>query len=274
MENSLLGVKINYPFDKKMFSGLLDQMLKTKTQKFIFTINPEFVVDSQHDLNFKKILNKGYFNSADGIGVVMGLEYQEDFKIYKNKFLSIFHVISKHFNGKLSSKRFTGVEISENIFEYANRNYLSVFLLGGDSRKMVSEKLLLKLEKKFPNIRFIGASSSFVSKPNDDRVTIEFIEKNLKAKGLNEIDFLLVGYGHPYQEKWIDRNFEKLNARIFVGVGGTFDFLTGEIKRAPKFIQILGLEWLFRLVMQPKRFKRIYKAVVTFSYLLFKKIKH
>lgn len=93
----------------------------------------------------------------------------------------------------------------------------------------------------------------------------------MKREDIDRLDFLLVGYGHPYQEKWIERNFEKINVGIFVGVGGTFDFLTGNIKRAPRFLQKLGLEWLFRLFIQPKRIKRIFKAVVHFSYLILTK---
>ena len=130
------------------------------------------------------------------------------------------------------------------------------------------------LERKYPNIQFVGASSSFISKPNDDVVTQEYINTCLKAKKLRSIDFILVGYGHPFQEKWIDRNSSNLPIKIFVGVGGTFDFLTGNIKRAPKIFQLFGLEWLFRLILQPKRFWRIYKAVVRFSYLFFTKIQN
>jgi len=271
MENNLFGVKVNYPFKKKDFESILDSSRSTKDPKFIFTVNPEFIVDATKDSHFKKVLNKGFFNSADGIGVVLALEYLEDLKTSKNKSVSLVRVLLKHLKGKYSSKRLTGVEISEMIFEYADKNYLSIFLLGGDGKKLVSEKLLVDLQKKFPNARFIGANSSFVSRPNDDEVTVSYIKKCMKREDIDRLDFLLVGYGHPYQEKWIERNFEKINVGIFVGVGGTFDFLTGNIKRAPRFLQKLGLEWLFRLFIQPKRIKRIFKAVVHFSYLILTK---
>jgi N-acetylglucosaminyldiphosphoundecaprenol N-acetyl-beta-D-mannosaminyltransferase len=274
MKMELLGVKINYPFLKKNFDSVLKDMTSSKKTSFIFTVNPEFIVDAQHDPLFKSILNQGSFNSVDGIGVVMALEYQESLKETKNKFSSLLVVIDKYFKGQIIKKRFTGVEISERIFEFSNKNYCNVFLLGGDKFKMVSENLLIDLQKKYPNINFIGASSSFVSKPNDDIVTIEFIEDCMKRKGVREIDFVLVGYGHPFQEKWILRNFSKFNAKVFVGVGGTFDFLSGNILRAPKFLQKLGLEWLFRLLIQPARYKRIFKAVGTFSYLIFRKINY
>lgn len=270
----LLGIKIDYPFNKKSFENLLKDMLSSSNQNFIFTVNPEFIVDASRDSLFKKILNKGKFNSADGVGVVMALEYQEDLVVTKNKLKSLFNVLVKFLRGNIISKRFTGVEITERIFEFSNKNYSSIFLLGGDSKKLVSEKLLSRMEKKYPNINFIGASSSFFSKPNDDIQTQSYIEDCMRAKGVTEIDFLIVGYGHPFQEKWIERNSSKISAKVFVGVGGTFDFLIGNIRRAPRIIQALGLEWLFRLFIQPSRYKRIYKAVVSFSYLIFSKIKN
>jgi len=273
MEDNLLGVKINYPFVKKNFNEILNTLINKKDSSFIFTVNPEFVVDSTTDSYFKAILNKGSFNSADGIGVVMALEYQHLLKSGLSPYYSIILVLKKLVKGSLTVKRFTGVEITQKILEYADQNYLSIFLLGGDKSKLVSEKLLIALEQKYRNINFIGASSLFSSKPNDDEVTIDYIKECMSSKGVKVLDFILVGYGHPYQEKWIDRNFSKLKIRVFVGVGGTFDFLSGNIRRAPTVIQKIGLEWLFRLIQQPKRFKRIFKAVVIFSYLIFNKIK-
>ena len=93
IENNLLGVKINYPFQKNEFDNLLKEMLGKNSKSFIFTINPEFLVDAQSDSLFKKILNKAYFNSADGIGTVMALEYQEYLKRSNSKFKSLLFLI-------------------------------------------------------------------------------------------------------------------------------------------------------------------------------------
>lgn len=273
MRNNIFGVDIDYPFKKSDFDSLLSEGFLLEKKKFIFTINPEFLVDSVKDEYFRAILNKGFFNSADGIGVVLAQDYHESKLRNTPKLEIIYSLLTKLLSGKLSKKRFTGVEISERIFEYADKNYSSIFLLGGDKKRLVSENLLIDLEKKYPNIQFIGASSSFSHKPNDDQVTIDFIKSCMLKKRIDKIDFILVAYGHPYQEKWIDRNSKKLPISYFVGVGGTFDFLSGNIQRAPKIIQNLGLEWLYRLARQPKRFKRIFKAVVVFSYLFFIKNK-
>lgn len=269
----LLGVKINHPYSKESLDDLFTSIISTNEKNFIFTVNPEFIVDADADSHFKDILNKGSFNSADGTGVVMGLKYQEYLSINKSKLLSFFKVYFDLIFKGLARERLTGVEIVESAFEYANTFHKSVFLLGGDGEKKVSEKLQAVLEKKFPNIVFIGSSSKFSSREFDDQNTISYISSCMKKKEINTIDFLLVGYGHPYQEKWISRNSTKLNAKIFIGVGGSFDFLSGIKPRAPKFLQSLGFEWLFRLINEPTRFSRIWKAVVTFSYLIFKKVK-
>lgn len=274
MKNSLLNLKIDFPFDKKDFDKILDELTSKEEKSFIFTINPEFVVDSQKDKHFRDILNQGSFNSADGVGIILAFKYKEFLKSGNNRFTAVLKLINFYFNFRLHTQRLTGVEISEKIFEYSNMKSLSIFLLGGNSKEMVSEKLLVKLKSKYPNAKFIGSSSSFLSSPNDDKVTLDFVSDNLKNFGnkVKQIDFFLVGYGHPYQEKWIYRNYEKIPAKVFIGVGGTFDFLNGNIPRAPKLIQKMGLEWLYRLFIQPKRIKRIFKAVVSFSYLIFKKI--
>ena len=269
----LLGIKINYPYKREKLEDLFSSFISSSEKNFIFTVNPEFVVDANSDTQFKDILNKSSFNSADGTGVVMALKYQEYLSSSRSKLVSLFKVYFDLLFKDLAKDRLTGVEIVEFIFEYANLNRRSVFLLGGDGEKQVSEKLQKSLEKKFPNIVFVGSSSKFSSRDFDDENTTNYISNCMKKKEVNSIDFLLVGYGHPYQEKWVSRNAHLLNTKIFVGVGGSFDFLSGIKPRAPKFLQTIGLEWLFRLFNEPSRFSRIWKAVVTFSYLIFKKVK-
>ena len=95
---------------------------------------------------------------------------------------------------------------------------------------------------------FIGDGS-----PKGDKETIRAIEEASKGE---EIDLLFAAYGHGKQERWIKRNLKKIPVKVAMGVGGAFDFVAGEIPRAPKLIQQLGLEWLFRLVKQPWRIRR------------------
>jgi N-acetylglucosaminyldiphosphoundecaprenol N-acetyl-beta-D-mannosaminyltransferase len=79
-------------------------------------------------------------------------------------------------------------------------------------------------------------------------------------------DILFVAWGQPKQEKWVAKNLTRLNAKVFIGIGGTFDFVAGEIKRAPSFFQNFGLEWLWRFFKEPRRIGRIFTAVPKFIF--------
>jgi N-acetylglucosaminyldiphosphoundecaprenol N-acetyl-beta-D-mannosaminyltransferase len=129
-----------------------------------------------------------------------------------------------------------------------------LFLLGGkkDTLKKVKEKL---------NTEVVGFEDGY---QDLDRV----IKKINQAKP----DTLLVGLGSPKQEKWIYENIKKMpSVKVAIGVGGAFDFISGRIKRAPKFIQRIGLEWFWRLILQPWRIKRISLGVIGLSWLTLKK---
>ena len=185
------------------------------------------------------------FNSPDGTGVSLGLS-----------------IVS----GKKQNK-LTGVEITERILSYANNKNKSVYFLGGNKKKNIADKMVDIVNKKYPKIKAVGGSSEFSYLEKDDEKTINEIKRFMAKNKLEKLDFLLVGYGHIKQEFWIDRNQSRIPASISIGVGGTFDYLTGSIKRAPKLFQDLGLEWAYRLYKQPKRILRIFKAIVIFPIL-------
>ena len=128
-----------------------------------------------------------------------------------------------------------------------------IFLLGG--KPGVAKKAGKKL-----NTKIVGAEHGY---QDLDKV----IKKINKAKP----NILLVGLGSPKQEKWIYKNLKKMpSVNMAIGVGGAFDFISNRIKRAPKFIQKIGLEWLWRFIRQPWRIKRIYNGVIKFSWLVLK----
>lgn len=128
-----------------------------------------------------------------------------------------------------------------------------IFLFGG--KEGVAEKVKQKL-----NAKVVGVENGYQD------------SKRVIAK-INSVgpDILLVGLGSPKQEKWIYKNLKKMpSVKLAIGVGGAFDFISGRVKRAPKFLQKVGLEWLWRLILQPWRIKRIYNGVVKFSWLVLK----
>jgi len=152
--------------------------------------------------------------------------------------------------GKGSIQRIHGVDFVESLCRYVSKQPITVGFLGGGSG--VAEETAECLINKYPGLR-VG----LVSK-----------EWN---KGLNskKVDILFVAFGSPKQEIWISENLKSLPAKIAIGVGGSFDFISGRVPRAPKVIRSLGLEWLFRLIIEPWRLKR-QLSLIKFIYLVFK----
>lgn len=231
---NLLGIKINTVSHPHLKSMLLT-WLEGNDQHQIVTVNPEFVVRAQTDKAFKNILNEASLATVDGTGIVWALQLN-------NQAISL-------------EERLTGVELTEILLKLAElREYKILFCLRSDGLTPL-DKFSLIIKQKYPTLDFQVADS-----------------KEAVAKAQTFLPhIILVNLGAPEQEYWINENLPKItSARLAAGVGGTFDFLSGQAKRAPKFFRSFGLEWLWRLVQQPKRFKRIFKAVVIFPLLILK----
>lgn len=247
-----LGVRIDYTVNKRNFESILKKLFQKEGSK-IYTINPEFIVDSYFDNNFKKELNSSDLNVIDGVGLLRGIKRHFKKSLTQDEYSSL--------------ETFTGVDLTYQILEYANINKLSLVVLGGSKELDIAGKVLKKINENYPNINVICSSSDFTHFEADDEVTLGFIHDHLKFKNLKSVDILLVGYGHKNQEFWIARNSSRIPARVSVGVGGTLDYFSGQVKRAPYWVRKFGFEWLYRLITQPHRFLRIIKATLIFSYL-------
>lgn len=221
-------------------------------QHVICTPNPEMLVDAQKDEYFKEVLNESDLNIADG----KGIEYMTLFK----------------------QKRITGTDFVYDICRLAEQESKSIFLLGSgndDVLKKAKETLL----EKYPNLKIAGMHIGIVisSKEKHDRILLDLdaAENNemIADIALAAPDVLFVAFGHKKQEKWMYEYLEDLpSVKVAIGVGGALDYISGTIKRAPKWMRAIGLEWLFRLFVQPQRIGRILKATVVFPlYMLFKK---
>lgn len=256
---NLLGVKIDN-FSQGEVLSRVSGFLTAGGQHLVFTPNPEMLVDAQRDWFFCQALNQAELNVADGFGLVLAAKY-----LYEQKLT-----------------RITGVDLMNTICTQAVEHGQSVFLLGGEEG--IATKAALVILKKYPGLVIAGSDSGMKFKfqmANDKCQTntkylvgMDF-DKEENSKLLERIrqakpDILLVAFGHGKQEKWLAEFIKELpSVKIGMGVGGAFDFLAGKVRRAPKFLQQLGLEWLWRLAQEPfKRSKRIYKAVVTFSLLI------
>lgn len=159
-------------------------------------------------------------------------------------------IFASWFLGQPLKQKITGTDLMEKICQKAAQKKWSVFLLGDREDSLVKETAD-QLKKKYPGLD---------------------IKTDLK-----EASILFIAFGAPWQEKWIAQNLKKMSSvKLAMGVGGAFNFMAGRIRRAPKFFQRLGLEWLWRLFCQPWRIERIFRAVIVFPWLVIKNelIKH
>ena len=239
---TILGVKLDGLDTKQTINRLYD-FLHSDGQYQIATINPEFIVDAQTNLEFKRILNSCALNTVDGFGLKLAGWFK-----------------------KYNFKRCTGVDLITNLVQSDYAGELKVFLLGG--RQGVSYAASKKLQRLNSDLKIVGDMSGFI---NAKEPTLLEYNSILEKINYAEPNLLLVAYNAPEAQNFIAEYLDKMpSVKIAIGLGGTFDFLAGTIRRAPKIWRAIGLEWLWRLLQEPRRIKRIYKAIFKFLYLFFK----
>ena len=210
----------------------LDKDLKNKKKRFIITVNPETLMMSEKDEELKNILDSNYSFVPDGIAVV---------KAAKKLDINV-------------SERITGIDIAEHLLNVANTNKYSMYLFG--AKEEVIQALVEKIRREYKNIKLLGFSNGYVE--DKDNVMEDIIKLNP--------DICMVALGIPNQEKFIYKYFEKAKKGIYIGVGGSFDVLSGSKMRAPKIFIKLNLEWLYRIITEPKRLKRFWNSNVKFMF--------
>jgi N-acetylglucosaminyldiphosphoundecaprenol N-acetyl-beta-D-mannosaminyltransferase len=262
----ILGVKIDrVGFEEAV--KRVERMIGEGGKHYIVTPNPEFVVLAQKDKGFKKILNQADLAVADGIGLLAAAKFLKKGSKFKNR---LFRIVDFFFFGlevgwwvlvdqkKLDvlPERVSGIDLVWEIAKYCRVKGLSIALLG--SKKGVADKAAKCLKEKFPHLKISGTWDG----KEADRILLGKVPKI--SAGI-----LLVAFGHLKQEEWIAENLKDLDVRIAIGVGGSFDFLVGRPKRAPLIVRQLGLEWTWRLIQQPRRWRRIVIAFPYFPLLIF-----
>lgn len=233
----ILGVKI----DNLTFGEAVETIAKaikkpsTKTE-LVATINPEIILQSQKDAEYKSVLNGSLLSVADGTGVVWAAK-----KIKKRLKVKI-----------------PGIDLIDSLAKESAQNNWRWYLLG--SAPGVAKRAANSLLKKYPGIKILKSESG--GEVSQDGILGQpgLIERIRKIKP----DILIVALGAPKQEFFIRRYRHQLGAKIAVGAGGSLDCIAGEKKRAPKILRRLGLEWLWRLILEPRRVRRIWNAVVVF----------
>jgi N-acetylglucosaminyldiphosphoundecaprenol N-acetyl-beta-D-mannosaminyltransferase len=246
---------------------------------FVVTPNPEQVVCAQTDEEFAKIINSADIAVPDAIGLVLANCFL-NLPNPKNKFVrapllfgqGLFVGFSTLFNKESPKREFSvikGRKMFVDLVKLANKNNWRVYLLGGEGDASKKAARVLKRKYKKVVIKCTGGPKlDIVGTPvsEQDRE----IEKNIVSE-INRFKphLLFVGFGAPKQEKWTYRQLRKLNVGCAMVVGGTFDYVSGMVKIPPRSFERLGLEWLWRLFTQPRRFKRIIIATVVFPARMF-----
>ncbi|MDD3887675.1 MAG: WecB/TagA/CpsF family glycosyltransferase [Patescibacteria group bacterium] len=268
----ILGVKIS-KLTINQVQHQIEKFLFENNKKYISTVNPEFVMAALKDDDFKQILNNSSIAIPDGIGMLWAAKYLSWKSNLKNRFLLRINENFRIIIGGLSlifypkfcrtvlSERISGVDLMWNIAKLSEQNNCSIFFLGGYDK--VGEKTAKEMKAVYPNLEIAGVYEGLYQEA-DDYVIQELINKS-------QADVVFVAFGQVKQEKWIVRNLPNLSMiKLAMGVGGSFDFIAGKAKRAPRFFQKIGLEWLWRVILQPQRIGRIITATFRFVRQVYK----
>lgn len=216
----MLGVKIDRESMQETVRKIQEAVEKRQVTRVI-TANPELIDAAGKDARLKQLINSAQVVTPDGVGVVWAAKWF----------------------GYPVAERVTGIDLVENLFPVAAEKGWRIFFLG--SKPGVAECAAQKVAEKYPGFTWQAEHGYFTREEEP-----ALIEKIQRFKP----DLLLVGLGAPRQEFWM---FSHRNlATVTIGVGGSFDALAGVNKRAPKWVQEIRLEWLYRLLKQPQRLKR------------------
>lgn len=205
--------------------SLIGEWVRGDVTRHVCTINPEFMMIARSDVNFRNILNRADLCVPDGVGLLLAARWQ----------------------GQRLPERVTGSDGVPKIAQRAAQEGWKLFFLG--AAPGIADQAAEVLRAKYPTLQIAGVYSGSPA-PEEEAALVERINQS-------GADILFVAYGAPNQDKWIARNLPRLQVKMAMGVGGAFDFIAGVIARAPLWMQRMGLEWLYRLYLQPSRIGRM-----------------
>lgn len=252
------------PFDRITLNGVLAAVqayIKGNHQAQITTPNPEMVLEARRNENFRAVLQKAQLSIPDGIGILWASYYlslpgRGIFQLITSLLAILF--APQKIQSQLP-ERVTGTDLFESVIRESQQEKWRVFLLG--ARPGIAKTAIDRLLKKYPKAIFAGSHAGSPSREEEE--SIRRLINHARP------DVLFVAYGNPYQELWIARNLSHLpSVRVAVGVGGAFDFAAGAVRRAPSWIRKIGMEWLWRLLREPRRIRRIWNATIVFIRLI------
>ncbi len=217
--------------DLLSFDEVISKIFNSSENIHIVTINPEIIQSAKKNEKLAQIINNAEIITPDGVGVKIALKMKG-----------------------INQEQVTGVDLSRKIIEKCANENIPIALVG--AKNEVLNLTVNKIKEKYPNINIAFSHDGYF---NDFEPVIEGII-NSGAR------FVLCAMGSPKQEYFISELKKRGQNLVMIGVGGTFDVLSGTVKEAPLIYKKLGLEWLYRTVKQPERFKRIFPTLPIFFF--------
>lgn len=220
----VLGVPVDITTESDVLS-FVRHRVEGRVPAQIATVNAEFVILAQRDAVFRRVLATAALTTADGAGVVWALRRQ----------------------GADQRRRVGGSDLVWTLSQEAARRGWRVFFLGGAPG--VAEEAARRLGTRFPGLNVAGAHAGSPF-PSDQGAIVDLIRQS-------RADLLFVAFGAPAQELWIARVLPETGVSVAIGIGGSLDYVAGRARRAPRWMQDRGLDWLWRLIRQPWRWRRM-----------------
>jgi N-acetylglucosaminyldiphosphoundecaprenol N-acetyl-beta-D-mannosaminyltransferase len=260
MKIDIAGVLVDDVTNQEALNKIKEFVI-SGTSHYIVTPYSEFIVTASNNSQFKEAVNKADLSLPDGVGILwagkfLSMPKKNPVVTFLNWFGSLASIVlSPNSVRTVFKEQVSGSRIIWDIAKLAEDNKFSLSLVGGFNG--VAEKTAQALKNRYPNLTINLAYS-----PAGD-----FDEEVIRKINDSNSDILLIAYQPPKQEIWMAENKDRLNVKVVMGLGGTFDYISGLYQQAPDFMYNLGLEWLWRMITQPKRIKRIWNATVIFSLL-------
>jgi N-acetylglucosaminyldiphosphoundecaprenol N-acetyl-beta-D-mannosaminyltransferase len=243
----ILGVSID-SISKERVLNQVREIVAKKRKLFITTPNPEIVLEASHDIGLRTAINGSDIAIADGTGIIFAGKY-----LFPNIPLS----------------RIKGRELFIDLIQLANQYSWKVVLIGNS--KGSAEDASVYLSQQYKKAKLYSVEGPNLTKDGNPFKKDDIDKEKAAIELINEIkpELVFVAFGAPRQEKWLYKWKSTLHGNVFMVVGGAFDSVSGKVLLPPSFWP-QSLEWLFRLITQPTRFRRIYNALIVFPFLVYK----
>jgi N-acetylglucosaminyldiphosphoundecaprenol N-acetyl-beta-D-mannosaminyltransferase len=221
----IAGIRVDNLSEDEAVAAI-EGLLADGRPHFMAVVNAAKIVAASRDEKLRRVLAEADLVTADGMSVVW----------------------ASHALGHPLKQRVTGIDLFERLVGHAARRGLSVYFLG--ARDEAVRGLVERFTCRHPGLRLAGYRNGYFQ-PSESSAIAETIRRS-------EADLLFVAMGSPAQEYWISSNLERTGARFALGVGGSFDHLSGLARRAPEWMRRIGFEWLYRFLREPRRLWRRY----------------